>query len=100
MIVLVNNGTASSAEILAGALQDRNRALIIGESTYGKGSVQFILPLSDGASLHVTTAQWFTPNHNRIEGTGLTPDVIITPSPDIDAELQAALERLVQQLDE
>jgi carboxyl-terminal processing protease len=100
MIVLVNGNTASSAEILAGALQDRQRALLIGESTYGKGSVQFILPLSDGASLHVTTAQWFTPNHHRIEGTGLTPDVIIIPSAEIDAELQAALERLVPQLDQ
>ncbi len=100
MVVLVNSGTASSAEILAGALQDRGRAVVIGESTYGKGSVQFILPLSDGSSLHVTTAQWFTPNHHRLEGSGLTPDVAIAAVPDVDSVLEAGLEQLVKQLGE
>lgn len=77
LIVLVNGGTASSAEIVAGALQDHDRALLIGEPTFGKGSVQLIYEVSDGSSLHVTSAIWLTPDRRRIEGDGLTPDLYI-----------------------
>ena len=73
----MNGGTASAAEILAGAIQDHGRATLIGEPTFGKGSVQLIYDLSDGSSLHVTSAVWLTPKRHRIEGQGLTPDIRI-----------------------
>lgn len=77
MIVLVNGGTASAAEIVAGAFQDHGRALLLGQPTFGKGSVQEIYDLSDGSSLHVTTAIWMTPDRHRIDNRGLTPDVLV-----------------------
>jgi carboxyl-terminal processing protease len=75
LVVLVDGGTASAAEVVAAALQQNERAPLIGEATFGKGSVQVILPLSDGSSLHVTTAQWYTPNGQTLDGVGLEPDV-------------------------
>jgi len=75
LVVLVNGGTASASEIVAGALRDHHRATLIGEKTYGKGSVQLIYELSDRSRLHVTVAKWFTPNGSQIDRTGLKPDV-------------------------
>jgi carboxyl-terminal processing protease len=77
MIVLVNGGTASASEIVAGALQDHKRALVLGEQTFGKGSVQTILPIDDDAALRLTTARYFTPNGRSIQAMGITPDVIM-----------------------
>ena len=77
LAVLINGGTASAAEIVAGALQDHVRAPLIGEPTFGKGAVQLIYDLSDGSSLHVTCAVWLTPNRHQIQGRGLTPDVYV-----------------------
>lgn len=82
LVVLVNQGTASASEIVAGALRDNGRAILIGEQTFGKGSVQHIYDLSDGSSLHVTAAEWFTPNRLQLTGNGLVPDDVIARTND------------------
>ncbi len=77
MVVLVNGGSASASEIVAGCLQDLKRAVIVGEQTFGKGSVQSIIALQDGAALRLTTAKYYTPSHKVIHEQGITPDVVI-----------------------
>lgn len=75
IIVLVNEGTASGAEIVAGAIQEQNRALLLGKHTFGKGNIQTILPLSDGSALRLTTAKYYLPSGKAIQGNGIFPDV-------------------------
>lgn len=91
MLVLVNKGTASAAEVVAGALQDHGRAFLVGEPTYGKGSIQLVYDFSDGSALHVTTAVWLTPGQRQIDGVGIAPDVYVADAGDEDEQLDWAL---------
>lgn len=77
IIVLINSGSASASEIVAGALKDHKRALIIGTRSFGKGSVQTIVPLSDNGAMKLTTAQYYTPSGTSIQGVGITPDIVV-----------------------
>jgi len=108
IIVLVNKGSASASEIVAGALQDHGRATVVGTSTFGKGLVQTVMPLSKGRAIKLTTSRYFTPSGDSIHETGITPDVFVedTPGyPDLrltgsvdrerDAQLLEAIERLL-----
>jgi carboxyl-terminal processing protease len=99
MVVLVDGGSASASEILSGALQDHSRAVLIGETTFGKGSVQLPHELSNGAELRVTIARFFTPNDRAIHGEGLEPDIVVPlTAEDLEAELDPQLDRAIEYL--
>jgi carboxyl-terminal processing protease len=83
MVVLINGSTASAAEVIAGALQDRNRAVIIGDQSYGKGTVQEITPLSDGSQIEITVGQYHLPSGRAIDQVGITPDLKVGESREI-----------------
>ena len=97
LVVLVNGGSASGSEILAGALQDHARALILGTKTFGKGSVQTIFPLKDGSGLKLTTAKYYTPNGKSIQAMGITPSIIVpyseAPDPELKGQAQHPMEK-------
>ncbi len=100
IVVLVNGGSASASEILAGALQDHNRATIVGEQSFGKGSVQQVFDVTDTTSLKITIARWLTPNGTTISGTGITPDIEVGLSEEDrtlarDPQLERAVEYLL-----
>lgn len=107
MIVLVNHGSASASEIVAGALQDHGRATIVGTQSFGKGLVQTVMPLSQGRAIKLTTSRYYTPSGDSIHETGITPDVYVEDTPgfpdlsltgvidrELDAQLVAAVDRL------
>lgn len=87
LVVLINDGSASASEIVAGALQDHGRAIILGTKSFGKGSVQTIIPMQDNSAMRLTTARYYTPSGRSIQGTGIEPDILVRP---------ATVERLAQ----
>jgi len=82
IVILVNLGSASASEIVSGCMQDLHRAIILGEKTFGKGSVQSIIPLDDGSALRLTTAKYYTPSHKVIHEVGITPNIIVPTTPE------------------
>lgn len=97
MVVLVNGGTASAAEVVAAAIQSNGRAPLIGQTTFGKGSVQVVVELSDRSSLHITSARWLTPDGETLDQSGLEPDLQVEESGVSDAALQEAVRVLREQ---
>jgi carboxyl-terminal processing protease len=98
LIVLVNSGSASASEIVAGAIQDQGRGIILGEVSFGKGSVQNTLTLPDGSELRVTIARWYTPDNNTIDGQGITPDVIVPLEGEFGTETDSQIRRAIELL--
>ena len=104
LVVLINRGSASASEILSGALRDYDRAILVGEKSFGKGSVQEALDLSEGAGIHITVAKWILPKGDWINSKGITPKIIVenvikngnTITPETDAQLQRAITELVK----
>ena len=99
MVVLINKGSASASEIVAGAMRDYNRAKLIGETSFGKGTIQQAEDLGDGAGLHVTIAKWLTPKETWVHEKGLTPDISVAldeKNPSHDTQLERAVEELVK----
>ena len=99
MVVLVNGGTASASEIVAGALKDHGRALLIGHKTYGKGSVQTVMPLTYGGAIKLTTSRYFTPSGASIHGKGILPDIVPSDAEQPPVELSVKSSLSLEQRD-
>ncbi len=95
LVVLVNAGSASASEIVAGAIRDRGRGVLIGETTFGKGSVQRVYELSDQSEVRITIARWYTPDNHSIDGVGVAPDIVIPTPEDLGGEDDTQLQRAI-----
>lgn len=99
--MLLDESSASASEVVAGALRDRGRAVLIGQTSFGKGSVQHVYDLADGSQLHLTVALWFTPDETLIQGQGLQPDIVVDAAgqsdQDPDPYIAAALDYFAEQ---
>ncbi|MDY6399314.1 MAG: S41 family peptidase [Synergistales bacterium] len=98
MVVLINGGSASASEIVAGALNDRGRAKLIGEKSFGKGSVQTLFPLTDGSGVYVTIARYYTPSGKVIDHVGLSPDIEVKGEPNKDKSKDEQLQRAIEEV--
>ena len=98
MIVMINGGSASASEIVAGALNDRGRAKLLGEKSFGKGSVQTLFPLTDGSGVYVTIARYYTPSGKVIDHVGLSPDIEVKGEPDRDKAKDEQLQRAITEI--
>ena len=99
LVILVNEGSASASEIVAGAVQAHKRGIIVGTQSFGKGSVQTIIPLPDGAGLRMTTARYYTPDDRSIQALGITPDVVVPFVPCIPPEKEDAQRKFIKEVD-
>jgi carboxyl-terminal processing protease len=100
LVVLIDGGSASASEVVAGALRDHERAVLIGQKSYGKGSVQYVYNMDDGSQVHVTVAVWLTPNGNLINGQGLEPDIAVTVPDDLPADQDPFVEAALAYFDQ
>jgi carboxyl-terminal processing protease len=100
-VILVDGGSASASEILAGALSEQGKAVLVGDKTFGKGSVQELMNVTDDTSLKVTIARWLTPNGNSISGQGITPQYVVKRTPaDAESEKDPQLDKAIEILNQ
>src|SRR5690606_33097627 len=92
IVVLINGGSASASEIVAGALKDHRRGVVIGTQSFGKGSVQTIMPVQGEGAMRLTTARYYTPSGRSIQALGVAPDIIVQPQPVVEEEAAEAIE--------
>jgi carboxyl-terminal processing protease len=100
LVVLMDGGSASASEVVAGALRDHDRAVLIGQKSYGKGSVQYVYNMDDGSQVHVTVAVWLTPNDTLIDGQGLEPDIAVTVPDNLPADQDPFVEAALAYFDQ
>jgi len=98
MVVLINGGSASASEIVAGALQDHRRAIVVGTKSFGKGSVQTLVPLKDGGQMRLTTSRYYTPSGRSIQSLGVMPDIVVN-QPAVDPAVEGVEAQAAQEAD-
>jgi carboxyl-terminal processing protease len=96
VVVLINQFSASASEVLSGALMDHERAVLVGTTSFGKGSVNTLRPLSDGSGIYFSIARWYTPNGTMIQDKGITPEVVVEQPPDATEDQDLQLDRAIE----